>query len=169
MYCHGQPPVHGIEAHRRHFGAVTAFKALAFPAGVVTSLSAVRRTTLHPREALVWRPRTESGPQQNSTRVRVCCWLLAGEAGSEDLSSPTPSAAHATPDLSWGRVLPLHISLGLAWAMLATTLDHVCWLEKCFVNTSAHICSVRQCLINTCFFDTTPWRKPRLMRCVRDM
>jgi len=70
MHCHGHPSVQGKDAQKREPDDLMARRALSLPTWVVTSSSAVRRTMWQPLEASVCLPRTESGPQQNSTNVR---------------------------------------------------------------------------------------------------
>ena len=80
MCCHGQPPVHGIDAHIMIRECFTAEMPFLSPEGVVTSSSSVSLTTSHPCDALVFFPISDSGPQQNSINTRSQ-GELAGEAG----------------------------------------------------------------------------------------
>ena len=91
MCCHGQPPVHGMEAHIKVREFFTADMPFLSPDEVVTSSSSVSLMTSHPLETLVCFPNSDSGPQQNSINTRsqgelageASCPALAFEVGSD--------------------------------------------------------------------------------------
>ncbi len=71
MSCSEEPPMHGIDPNSKvgMFGWLTAARARAWPPTVVTSSSAVMRTTSQSSGASL--PMRDSAPQQNSTMRRV--------------------------------------------------------------------------------------------------
>ena len=66
-FCQGDPPVHGIDAHRRQLSDLTASIALYNPWLVVTSSSCVGLVTEQPPRWYLLCPILEFSPQQNST------------------------------------------------------------------------------------------------------
>ena len=82
MFCHGEPPAQGMEAHSIQLLS-TAFRALLIPSSVVTSSSMVSRMTLHPGNSSAKEPRRDSGPQQNSrVRLGINCRLSSVMLGA---------------------------------------------------------------------------------------
>ena len=101
IFCHGEPPMQGIEAHSRHPGLLTPSTARVRPAFVVTSSLSEHLKTEHPSFTYLSSPIFEFSEVQNYTMYRVISF--SAFAGAEYSAAIAPGQAPSPVLPSVGR------------------------------------------------------------------